>query len=179
MPREATHNCKCPKTTDKDKLKEVFKRLDSNGDGRVSREELKTALSGHVYFAGLKANWGMAFADTDKNGFITEDEMLALMQPLLSLLRVVPKNMSQKEDDTDTLPVSEAELKEMFRRLDTDADGRVSREELKKVLSSHLYFTSLRTNWAMAFADTDKNWYITEDEMLALTEYDQKYWGVL
>ena len=67
----------------KEQIMEAFKRHDSNGDGKLSKAELKQA------FKYLGSNWGgrraskaMSYADNDGSGFIdiTDKELEELVE---------------------------------------------------------------------------------------------------
>ncbi|KAK2977563.1 hypothetical protein RJ640_007038 [Escallonia rubra] len=64
-----------------DQLKGIFKKHDKNGDGLLSKEELKEAFK---YLGALIPGWrawcGLRYADANGDGCISEGEMNALVQ---------------------------------------------------------------------------------------------------
>ncbi|PON42384.1 Parvalbumin [Parasponia andersonii] len=61
---------------DDKQLKEMFKRQDANGDGRLSREELKNAFASFGSFApGWRAFRALRHADKNRNDYVDEDEL--------------------------------------------------------------------------------------------------------
>ncbi|XVE67726.1 hypothetical protein DITRI_Ditri09bG0011700 [Diplodiscus trichospermus] len=70
----------------KEQMKDFFRRFDSNKDGRLSKEELKKAfneLGSRVpVFRTLAA---LHHADENGDGFISEEELEALVQYALGL----------------------------------------------------------------------------------------------
>ncbi|XP_021299254.1 probable calcium-binding protein CML10 [Herrania umbratica] len=70
------------------------------------------------------------------------------------------------------LPLSKEQLKEVFRRSDSNKDGRLSKEELKKAfneLGSRV--PVFRTLAALHHADENGDGYVSEDELDAVVQY--------
>ncbi|KAK6267180.1 hypothetical protein QUC31_018017 [Theobroma cacao] len=70
------------------------------------------------------------------------------------------------------VPLSKEQLKEAFRRSDSNKDGRLSKEELKKAfndLGSRV--PVFRTLAALHHADENGDGYVSEDELDALVQY--------
>ncbi|GMN35203.1 hypothetical protein TIFTF001_005149 [Ficus carica] len=64
-------NRKAKVRCNKEKLKEVFKRHDVNGDGRLSQEEIRKAFNDLGSNCGLYRAWiALPRADKDKDGYI-------------------------------------------------------------------------------------------------------------
>lgn len=107
----------CISAHDSKILKEVFKTIDTNGDGKLSKEELLIhykKVMGDMH-AEEEVNHIMNEVDTDNNGFINYTEFLKA-------------SISQK-----TLASSE-NLRRAFDLFDLDKSGSISAAELKKVL---------------------------------------------
>ncbi len=84
----------------------IFKRLDKNGDGRISREELAPSAQPHEGAGQQMLHlWEL---DVDKSGGISFEEFKAS--------RMVAKLSAEKQA-------------ELFRRLDANHDGRITPED--------------------------------------------------
>ncbi|KAJ1291909.1 hypothetical protein BS78_02G352300 [Paspalum vaginatum] len=58
-----------------------LKQFDADGDGRISRRELREATRRRgAWFAGVKAWRAVRRADSDRNGFVDECEMENLVE---------------------------------------------------------------------------------------------------
>ncbi|XP_066400368.1 probable calcium-binding protein CML22 [Miscanthus floridulus] len=62
-------------------FKKWLKQFDADGDGRISRRELREAI-GHrgAWFASVKAWCAVRRADMDRNGFVDDCEMESLVE---------------------------------------------------------------------------------------------------
>ncbi|KAK2992380.1 hypothetical protein RJ640_018299 [Escallonia rubra] len=66
---------------DNSKLKGIFKQNNKNGDGLLSKEELKEAFKNlGALFPGWRASRGLHYADANGDGYISEEELNALVQ---------------------------------------------------------------------------------------------------
>lgn len=101
-----------------DKLRDVFKLLDKNGDGRLTYEELK---SGYMKVFGktgdISLNNLMIEVDGDKDGYISYEEFLRVA-------------ISQ------TKLFEEKNLRIAFERFDINKDGVLSKDEIKEILGT-------------------------------------------
>lgn len=97
--------------------KEIFKALDANGDGKLSREELIIGYSGIMSEedAIKHVERIMSQVDTDNNGYLEYSEFLKAAVDKDSMMNT--KNM-----------------KHAFELFDKDGNGKISAEELKEVL---------------------------------------------
>ncbi|PHT65274.1 hypothetical protein T459_29699 [Capsicum annuum] len=60
----------------KDQLKGIFKKYDKDGDGKISKQELKLAFKEMgLNFPGLRAGRAIRHADINEDGYINEEEM--------------------------------------------------------------------------------------------------------
>jgi Ca2+-binding EF-hand superfamily protein len=100
-------------------LKKVFKKLDQNGDGQLTYLELKNGIE--YYFGKYKIeadlNKIIQEIDGDNDGWISYEEFLRVSINQEKLL-------------------DEKNLKLAFDRFDLDKDGRLSKDEIKKVLGT-------------------------------------------
>ncbi|PIN23784.1 Calmodulin and related proteins (EF-Hand superfamily) [Handroanthus impetiginosus] len=101
-------------------LRQVFKLIDTNGDGKLSPLELKQVLIslGHEKAEAAKEAEGMVKEmDFDGDGFVDLDEFLSAMG-----------------SDSANGIFRDSEIIEAFRVFDYDNNGLISAKELKKVL---------------------------------------------
>ncbi|NBF08232.1 XopAW family type III secretion system calcium-binding effector [Pseudomonas sp. Fl4BN1] len=127
--------------------KELFAKLDSNGDGAVDQDELKNALSqksDNRILVSLSKNF--SDLDTDGNGSLSSDEMAAMAPPahdhapnteladaLLSALDSNGDGVISSDELNSGL--SSAGSKQIFSALDKNQDGTVSLDELAASLA--------------------------------------------
>ncbi|CAK9135304.1 unnamed protein product [Ilex paraguariensis] len=65
---------------EEEQLRKIFEKYDKNGDHKLCKEELKEAFNYlGAYIPGWKAWRSLQVADTNGDGFITEDEMKKLV----------------------------------------------------------------------------------------------------
>jgi Ca2+-binding EF-hand superfamily protein len=110
-------------------MAERLKKADTNGDGMISREEAKALPRIAAHFDEI---------DTNHDGQITADELRAFHQ----------------KQGGEGMKHGGA----MFKKLDTDGDGRISRAEAQAAPRLAEHFDEI---------DTNKDGFITMDEMKA------------
>lgn len=118
--RDAVHTfitTQCISMQDTKLLREVFRSMDKDGDGKLSRKELIDMYSQTVgpEQAEIDVDKVMKEVDTDNNGYINYSEFL---KATLDIRKVM----------------SSENLKAAFRMFDKDASGSISADELRKVL---------------------------------------------
>lgn len=63
-----------------EEFKKWLKTFDADGDGRISKTELRNAIrSSGAWFSGRKSGRGMNEADINHDGFIDDDEIENLL----------------------------------------------------------------------------------------------------
>ncbi len=130
--------------------KQLFAKLDSNSDGAVDQDELKSALS-QKSDDGLLVSLSKQFGDLDSDGSgsLSSEEMTAMAPP------PPPKDQAPNTDLADAL----------ISALDTDGDGAISSDELSSGLTSA---GSTDTSDALLKAlDSDSSGDVSSDELKA------------
>jgi calcium-dependent protein kinase len=104
--------------TDLKTMTEVFKKIDKNGDGRLSREELIEEYTGTmgIIQAENEVERIMKEVDSDKSGFIDYAEFVKAAMDTRKILSI-------------------ENLRSAFRNFDKDSSGKISLSELRRVLS--------------------------------------------
>ncbi len=107
----------------------VFQRLDSNGDGKLTKQEY---IEDGRYGTKEMRTGIFGASDRDADGIVTEEEYVQNR-----IITDEAKQIFQKMDENDNRNVTEEELiensivqgrktaKELFRKLDTDSNGEV------------------------------------------------------
>ncbi|KAF0921743.1 hypothetical protein E2562_017011 [Oryza meyeriana var. granulata] len=98
-------------------LEQVFRRYDANSDGKISAEELASVLRAQGRHQGR--------GDYDCDGFVDLSEFAAFhCGP--------PPHGTDRDKDQEA--ASKAELREAFRMYDANSNGKISVQELHRVL---------------------------------------------
>lgn len=139
--RDAVHTfvtSQCISFQDTRLLREVFRSMDKNGDGKLSREELldQYSMSIGVADAEIEVNRIMAEVDSDHNGYIDYTEFLKATLDMRKLL-------------------SSDNLKAAFRMFDRDGSGSISANELKRILEGGV--SSDDKVWSDIIVQVDQN----------------------
>ena len=99
-------------------IKATFRKWDSDGDGHISRLELRQVMSS---FSESEVDTVFALGDMDKSGGIDYQEFISLLVPGAS--QTINKLSSQFR--------SVADIKSAFKRIDANGDGAICRDELR------------------------------------------------
>lgn len=132
-------------------LSEQFTKLDKNGDGVLTFEEMQAGL--HEIGDKFQGELGQIFEsiDTDKNGTINYTEFVAA---------AMEKSMYLKED----------KLLDAFKMFDKDRNGKITADELKDILGSDPIFSQNKEYYEgmIKEADLDGDGEIDYEEFVAL-----------
>jgi len=124
-------------------LKKTFASIDADGNGVITVAEMKEAMAKTGHNASLEEVAKiMAAADVNKDGVLSYEELL---------MTAVDRKLREKEE----------RLWDTFKRLDLDGDGRVSAEEIEKVLGP-------QAKALIAEADVNNDGFISIDEFVSL-----------
>ncbi|XVF64039.1 hypothetical protein PTKIN_Ptkin09bG0135200 [Pterospermum kingtungense] len=148
----------------------LFKSCDANKDGKLSWEEVKAG------FRELQSRWPAyrahrAFHIADKNGdgYINEAELDELVKYVLGCYKGkhLPKGVHRtcQRKMCDPLPLTEAQLRSIFKLSDSNRDGRLS-------LGSHL--PGWRAGRGLSQADGNGDGYVSDEELDHLVKYALK-----
>ncbi|CAF2123835.1 calmodulin-like protein 5 [Brassica rapa] len=109
---------------DPSELKRVFQTFDKNGDGRITKQELKDSLENlGIYIPDKDLTQMIHNIDTNHDGCVDIDEFESLYRSIVN----------EHHNDGET---KEEDMKEAFNVFDQDGDGFITVEELKSVMSS-------------------------------------------
>ncbi|GAU11868.1 hypothetical protein TSUD_194910 [Trifolium subterraneum] len=119
----------------KEELKKVFSTFDKNGDGFITKQELKESLKNIRIFMNEKEIDDIVVKfDSNGDGLIDFEEFCLLTSESLGGGEGKKEGgVGSKEDELEEL---EANLKEAFEVFDKDKNGLISVEELSLVLNS-------------------------------------------
>lgn len=136
---------------EKEKLGKIFKALDANGDGKLSKEEIMGGYEEHFGKLLNEDEVDKLFedVDTDRSGFIDYSEFIVA-------------TMSSKKN------MSEEKLTAAFKLFDTDGNGTISPSELKDVLSSSGQITDAAIEEILKQADENNDGEIEFNEFCNL-----------
>lgn len=151
--------------------------VDSNKDGAVTLEELEKDIRKHVKgkeavdeMEVQKKRFGIA--DTDKNGKLSGEELVAFFAPSLdinhelALLEMEPMLTAKDTDKDGKLSPAEFKDKEGFAEADADKDGFVSLDELFTWTSGLQEFKTAMEQ-LLKVADKDGNGQASLKELVA------------
>lgn len=132
---------------------QLLASLDTDGDGKVSSDELKTALSNsdsNSPQSGVLVSLSQSFSDLDSDG----DEGLSLDE----LSAMAPPPPPPGAPDTSAVD-------ELLSALDSDGDGSVSTDELSSALGST--GSSEDSSTVFSALDTNEDGSVSADELAA------------
>jgi Ca2+-binding EF-hand superfamily protein len=164
--------------------KDLFAKLDSNSDGAVDQDELKSALSQKAD-DGLLVSLSKNFSDidSDSSGNLSSEEMAAMAPPpppqhdqppsteladaLISALDANGDGTLSSDELSNGLSSagSSADSKEIFSALDKNEDGTVSKDELAASLTPPPPPPQVSSDALFSQLDTDSDGSVTATEL--------------
>ena len=124
----------------------LFKKLDTNNDGKLSKEELKAGP-----IKAEKADKVFDKLDTNKDGSLNADEL---------------KVLAARKAGGRVNPA------ELFKKLDINSDGKLSKEEVGK--APLVQDNAKRLDKVMQRLDTNNDGFLNEEEFKKLAELRKK-----
>ncbi|MFV0930381.1 XopAW family type III secretion system calcium-binding effector [Pseudomonas jessenii] len=136
--------------------KDLLAKLDSNSDGTVDQNELKSVLSQQTD-DGLLVNLSKNFTDLDSDGSgsLSGEEMAVMAPP--------PPPPGDEAPNTDLADA-------LISALDADGDGTISSDELSSALQASNSSSSTNTDTSTALLkvlDSDSSGGVSSDELKA------------
>merc|ERR1719270_1866268 len=133
-------------------IKESFKKFDANGDGAISRSELRNAMK----LSDADLDIVFALGDVDGDGEISMGEFVLIMSPLAK--NAVNRFRNCFKDIHELITA--------FSQIDANGDGSISQQELSAGMRNmRMSFSNEETNAIFAAAD------INQDGEIAYTEF--------
>ncbi|MCL7038107.1 hypothetical protein MKW94_010544 [Papaver nudicaule] len=119
-------------TVSESDFRPAFDVLDTDRDGKISVDDLKTFYSGfHRTASDEEISSMISIADSNKNGFVEIDEFEKVVMG--------GNGMNSRNPSTSS---SASLMNEVFKIMDKDGDGKVGFEDLKDYMKCAGLFTS-------------------------------------
>jgi len=115
-----------------------FDKLDANGDGSISLDELESTRKNMPAGKSGSADRAQAFLkklDTNGDGSISKDEFAAFQSNMASQVQAM---MLKYQEQANASPQAEsANAQDMFAKIDANGDGSIAPDELSTFLSAN------------------------------------------
>ncbi len=126
-----------------------FKKADADGDGKITKDELATVIPQKGKGPGVDEIFNKV--DTNGDGTIDETEDKAAFEQM------------QKNGPAGGPPDPTKMASDLFKLVDTDTDGKITKDELTQVLSQRN--SNLSVDDIIKNVDGDEDGTITESEL--------------
>merc|ERR1719187_1215804 len=118
----------------------AFKKIDINGDGLISKDELsKAVLPNNMKLSETEIDAIFQLGDVNKDGEIDLDEFLGVMAPTAGISTISQTTVvsSFSSSSTTTFSFSSAsDVRAAFRKFDVNGDGHIDMGELKQMMNA-------------------------------------------
>ena len=136
-------------------IKDSFKKFDANGDGQISMSELRAGMK----ISDSELETVFALGDLDGDGEISMSEFVRIMSPLAG--NAVNRFRNCFKDIYDLVAA--------FRKIDSNADGSISIQELAAGMRDmRMSFSNEETNAMFSAADINQDGEICYTEFVSL-----------
>ena len=152
-------------------LQQAFRRMDSDRDGRLSKEEFRKGIETRLKLkmAPKLTEAVISRADVDGDGFIDYEDFLASFRDKGDENRgeALADGMPDVEICRVVLDMHQGNVGAAFEEMDTDKDGRLSADELRTGLKkSGVNISHMRVERLMEAMDEDNNRFVDYREFL-------------
>lgn len=152
---------------------EMFKKIDTDGDGGISRKELDAMAKEMANRTGntLDTSEAITTYDTDGDSLLSQDEMGTMMMALRESMGPPPPPGSGTSPEQASAAYQansgEDDSESMFNSLDTNGDGVISQDELQAMFDKMAAQTgqSPDSKEAISSYDQDGDGALNQDEM--------------
>lgn len=136
-------------------IKESFKKFDANGDGQISRNELKASMK----LGDAELDVVFALGDLDGDGEISMAEFILIMSPLAN--NSVQRFRNCFKDIHDVVS--------SFNQFDADGDGAITQQELGAGMRNmRMSFSNEETSAIFAASDSNNDGEINYTEFVSV-----------
>ncbi|KAL6216576.1 hypothetical protein ACLB2K_009799 [Fragaria x ananassa] len=141
-------------------VRDLFKSADKNGDGKLSKEELKAAFRRlGSRWSSYRARRALRHVDANGDGVISNEELNDLINYALQCGSRLKFR-------------GEEQVRQLFKSFDRNGDGKLCKEELKdafRKLGSR--WSSFRARRALRYVDSNDDGHISKEEFNDLVNY--------
>lgn len=132
-------------------LSRMFKELDADGNGKLSKDELETVCKHHAMITPEEVDEIFTNCDIDKSGFIDYSEFLTIsmtwnnvlkeekLKMIFDYFQIGKSGNISVKDFKETFPhIPEEDWLEFLKEVDSNNDGNIDLEEFQAYISKAL-----------------------------------------